>query len=89
LVPWLQKHDENLGWASFADQEHFPTDILEMCEAMSPVMEARGRKFKIDNDLQLGLNWGRQGKGNPQGLREVRINFEAIAQTVQELEEMV
>lgn len=60
-----------LRW--FSNEGAFKGAMERVYKYLSPELEYNGRKFHIENDSKIGLNWGGFHKeNNPKGMREIK-----------------
>lgn len=71
-----QSHDAILTQVPmrwFENEGAFEGALEAMYKYLSPELEYNGRKFQIDNDSKIGLNWGGYHReNNPKGMREIK-----------------
>lgn len=57
----------------FTNEGAFEGAMERIYKYLSPELEYNGRKFCIENDSKIGLNWGGYHKdNNPKGMREIK-----------------
>lgn len=85
---WLDRHKPLLDEAN-----RLSSDFARLLDWMSPELEINGRKFRVPNELKLGMNMGDfapvdpkdpTAYSNPRGMRGVDLNPDAIAERLRE-----
>lgn len=72
----MQVHDSILFQYPLNDLANAVRAILRCKTHIEPTLNAEGRRFKIDTDCAVGLNWGDQSEDNPHGMQKIKLGTE-------------
>ena len=66
-----------------------PVETLQQIErivaAFNIPLKSKHGEFRLLPEVKMGLNWGPRDKGNPVGLRDVRVALESVADVLKSL----
>jgi len=81
----MNGHDALLIQLPLAGPVEMLQQIERIVEAFNIPLKSKHGEFHLLPEVKMGLNWGPKDKGNPLGLRDVKIEEKSVAEALTSL----